>query len=65
MDDNCEMKALIDESANTIAITWNVNAVSKYDKMSSEELLQKNFKGWATKNKKILKKMALNKFLDK
>ncbi len=59
------MKAVIDKSANTIAITWNVHAASKYDEMSSEELLQKNFKGWATKNKNILQKMALNKFLDK
>lgn len=58
------MAAHIDESANTISITWNTNAQSKYDNMSKEQLLQKNFKGWATTNKKILKKIGAQKFLD-
>jgi hypothetical protein len=58
------MKAVIDETANTISITWNVNAVSKYDNMGKKELFQKNFKGWATRNKKILQKVAQQKFLE-
>lgn len=62
-DDNCEMKAVIDEEANTISIKWNVNAVSKYDSMGRKALLEKNFNGWATTNKKILKKLAESKFL--
>ena len=58
------MKAVIDETANPISITWNVNAASKYDNMSQNELFQKNFKGWATTNKKILTKAGMQKFLD-
>lgn len=58
------MAAHIDESANTISITWNTNAQSKYDNMSKEQLFQKNFKGWATKNKSILKKIGAQKFLE-
>lgn len=63
-DDNCEMAAHIDESANTISITWNINASSKYDGMSKNELFNKNFKGWATTNKKILQKISQQKFLE-
>ena len=58
------MKAVIDETANTIAITWNVNAASKYDNMSKQQLFQKNFKGWATKHPKILQKVWEPKFLE-
>eukprot|EP01129_Flabellula_baltica_P003278 TRINITY_DN13075_c0_g1_i1.p1 TRINITY_DN13075_c0_g1~~TRINITY_DN13075_c0_g1_i1.p1 ORF type:complete len:265 (+),score=48.82 TRINITY_DN13075_c0_g1_i1:28-795(+) len=45
-DANCDMKAHI-LSQTTIAITWNVNAVSKYDNHSPAELFDLNYHGWA------------------
>lgn len=57
------MRAVIDESANTISILWNVNAISKYDSFGEKELFEKNFKGWATTNPNILKTLAQSKFL--
>jgi len=47
-DSNCEMKAVIKDS-NTISITWNTQAKSKYDNMSEDELFALNFHGWAAK----------------
>ena len=58
------MKAVIHETANTISITWNINAASKYDNMTEKQLFEKNFKGWATTNSKILQKISQQKFLD-
>ena len=35
--------------ANTISITWNTNAASKYDNMTDAELFELNNHGWAKK----------------
>ena len=58
------MKAIINENENTISITWNTNAKSKYDKLSQQELFELNFKGWATTHPKILNK-NIKRFLNK
>lgn len=58
------MQAHIDEANNSISITWNTNASSKYDKMNRAELHVKNMKGWAFRNPIILKKAQQAKFLE-
>lgn len=58
------MQAHIDEASNSISITWNTNASSKYDKMSRNELMSKNLKGWALRNPRILTKALKVKFLE-
>jgi len=48
---NCNMKAVINKAKNTIAITWDTKAKSKYDNMTAAVLYDLNMKGggWATK----------------
>ena len=58
------MKAHIDGASNSISITWNTNASSKYDKMSRSELTAKNLNGWALRNPRILAKAQKTKFLE-
>jgi hypothetical protein len=58
------MQAHIDQANNSISITWNINAQSKYDKMSKEQLMSKNLKGWALSHSKILAKVQKAKFLE-
>lgn len=45
-DPNCDMKANIID-ANTISITWDVNAESVYDNMRWNKLVRLNAHGWA------------------
>ena len=47
-DPNCDMKANIID-ANTISITWDPHAKSKYDLMKPGSLILKNAHGWAKK----------------
>ena len=46
---NCDMKAVIDKAANTIAITWDTSAPSIYDNMTDAQLFDLNMAGggWA------------------
>jgi hypothetical protein len=49
-DANCDMKANIID-ANTISITWDTTAKSKYDTLSRAELFKLNANGWAANYK--------------
>lgn len=48
-DANCNMKAHVDKDKNTISITWDTSAASKYDDYSNEQLFDLNYHGWATR----------------
>lgn len=47
-DANCNMKAT-PAADGTISITWDTKMASKYDNMTSAQLFDLNYKGWATK----------------
>jgi len=51
MDDNCNMKAVVDKAnlaygSNEIAITWDTSASSKYDNHTVNDLIKLNAGGW-------------------
>jgi len=48
-DDNCNMRAHIDPSANEISITWDTSATSKYDNHTASQLTALNARGWAAR----------------
>jgi hypothetical protein len=49
MDANCNMAAHVNQTstATSISITWDTSAPSKYDKLTRDELVALNRKGWA------------------
>ena len=59
MDANCNMTAHIDDVHNEISITWNTQAPSRYDNMTTKELYALNGRhGWGARAAQALLRRA-------